>query len=218
MTQGTSYIPALGFDLLTPLYDPIVHWLMQEERFKSQLVDQAAIQPHHRILDLGCGTGTLTLLAKQKHPAATITGLDGDARVLEIAQAKASQAGVSISLEQGLATSLPYADASFDRVLSSLLFHHLTLVDKARAFDEIYRVLVPGGEAHIADWGKAQNPFMRVAFLAIQILDGFTTTADNVAGRLPLLLGEAGFQEVRQVGSHQTIFGTLARYAARKPD
>jgi ubiquinone/menaquinone biosynthesis C-methylase UbiE len=218
MTQDTSYIPALGFDLLTPLYDPIVHWLIQESRFKSHLVAQATIQPHHRILDLGCGTGTLTILVKENNPYATVVGVDGDEGVLNVARTKANRSGVAIWLDQGLATSLPHAGNSFDRVLSSLLFHHLTLANKQRTFAEILRILIPGGEVHIADWGKAQNPLMRAAFLSIQLLDGFATTADNVAGRLPTLLEAAGFQRVRQTGSYNTIFGTLALYAAQKPD
>jgi ubiquinone/menaquinone biosynthesis C-methylase UbiE len=218
MSQDTSYIPALGFNLLTPLYDPIVHWLMQENRFKSQLVVQAAIQSHHRILDVGCGTGTLTLLVKEKYPSATVIGVDGDEGVFNIARTKANRSGVAIWLDQGLATSLPYADNSFDRVLSSLLFHHLTLADKQLAFAEIFRILSPGGQVHIADWGKAQNPLMRATFLAIQLLDGFTTTADNVAGHLPTLLEAAGFQQVCQTSSYNTVFGTLGLYAAQKPD
>jgi ubiquinone/menaquinone biosynthesis C-methylase UbiE len=91
-----------------------------------------------------------------------------------------------------MAFELPYPDASFDRVISSLLFHHLTRENKERTLREVFRVLRPGEELHVADWGKAQNWPMRVAFLLVQMLDGFETTADNVNGLLPELFAWPG--------------------------
>jgi SAM-dependent methyltransferase len=116
-----------------------------------------------------------------------------------------------------MAFELPYSDDSFDRVLSSLLFHHLTRENKIRTLTEVFRVLRPSGELHVADWGKAQNAFMRIAFLLVQALDGFNTTADNVSGILPDLFRSAGFEEVQQSTRYSTIFGTLSLYRARKP-
>ena len=79
------YIPALSFGWLTPLYDPLLRWAMQEERFKRHLIRQANLQPGHQVLDVGCGTGTLTLLIQQTEPAALVAGLDGDPDILAIA-------------------------------------------------------------------------------------------------------------------------------------
>jgi len=120
------YIPALRFHRLTPFYDPVLKWVMQEEVFKRRLIAQAAIRDGHQVLDLGCGTGTLTLLVKRLHPRAEVTGMDGDADVLTIAKAKAQQASLPITWDHGLANQLPYPDGRFDRVLSSLVLHHLT--------------------------------------------------------------------------------------------
>ena len=117
---------------------------MREEQFKKQLVRQAQIQAGQNVLDLGCGTATLTILIKQTHPEAEVTGLDGDPRVLAIGRAKAAKAGAAIILDQGMSFRLPYSDESFDRVLSSLLFHHLNTENKQRTLDEVYRVLRPG--------------------------------------------------------------------------
>lgn len=178
--QKPQYISALRYDALTSLYDPILRWTLRESTFRDALVRQTHIASRDRVLDLGCGTATLTLQLKRAYPEAEIIGLDGDAKVLQIAERKVAVAGMVIPLVQSLVTSLPYADASFDYVVSSLLMHHLTHQDKVQMLHEVFRVLWPGGELHIADWGKAQNGLLRAAFLLIQLLDGFATTAENV--------------------------------------
>lgn len=109
MTDAQSnYIPALRFAWLTSLYDPLIRWTMREAVFKPRLIDQAHIQPGHHVLDLGCGTATLTILIKERHPDAYVIGLDGDPRVLALAKTKLVDAGVTIPLDQGLAFALPY--------------------------------------------------------------------------------------------------------------
>jgi len=216
-TEKERYIPALGYHWLTGLYDPVVRLTTRESAFKPALVAQADIHPGERVLDLACGTGTLTILAKQAQPAAEIHGVDGDANILKIAAQKATAEGLDIKLQQGLANALPYADVHFDRVMSSLFFHHLTRETKSAAFVELHRVLIPGGELHVADWGRASDPLMRAAFLGIQLLDGFTTTADNVNGLLPTLIQKAGFEDVCETQRFSTIFGTMSLYRARKP-
>lgn len=79
------------------------------------------------------------------------------------------------------------------------------------------RVLRVGGEFHIADWGKLTSPVMRLAFVAIQLLDGFATTTDNVRGLLPDLLRLAGFENVETTNCYSTLLGTLSLYRARRP-
>jgi ubiquinone/menaquinone biosynthesis C-methylase UbiE len=181
------------------------------------LIEQAAIRDGHRVLDLGCGTATLTLLIRQARPQARVFGVDGDARVLQIAKRKAAQAGVTPALHRALAYQLPYADGVFDRVLSSLLFHHLTREEKQSTLREVRRVLRPGGELHVADWGKAADWRMRAAFFLVQLLDGFERTTDNVRGVLPEFLSHAGFEGVCESHRWRTMFGTLSLYQAQKP-
>lgn len=215
--EQDRYIPALGFDRLTPLYDPLMRWTLRESTFKPKLVEQAQIESGHRVLDLGCGTGTLALLIKKTHPDSDVVGLDGDPKALEIAKAKTARAKVQVGLDQGMCFNLPYPDHSFDRVLSTLLFHHLSRENKLRTLREVFRILRRGGQLHVADWGRAQNQLMRLAFLPVQMLDGFSTTADNVSGLLPELLRGAGFQGVNEFAHFMTMFGTLSLYRARKP-
>lgn len=212
-----DYIPALRYGWLTAFYDPLVRWTTRESTFKRALVAQVAVRPGERVLDLGCGTATLSLALKRDQPAAGVTGLDGDPAILAIARDKARKAGVAIALDQGYSYDLPYPDASFDRVVSSLLFHHLGQTHKQRTLTEVFRVLVPGGDLHIADWGRAQNALLRGAFFVVQLLDGFATTTDNVKGLLPRFVAEAGFQDVRETRRLATPLGTMSLYAARKP-
>jgi ubiquinone/menaquinone biosynthesis C-methylase UbiE len=179
-------------------------------------VEQAHIERGQQVLDLGCGTATLTLLIKEAHPDSEVTGLDGDSNILQFAKAKAARAGLKIKLEQGMSFELPFPDNSFDRILSSLFFHHLTRENKEHTLKEVYRVLRAGGELHIADWGKAQNWFMKAAFISIQLLDGFTTTEDNIKGMLPELIIRAGFKEVQQMTQYMTAYGSLCLYSSRK--
>ena len=117
MSSADRYIPALSFRRLLPLYDPLLKWGIREEIFKRHLIEQAHIQPGMRVLDLGCGTGTLTILIKQLHPDVEVVGVDGDQQILAAARQKAQQAGVQITWDHGLAYDLPYVDAAWDRFL-----------------------------------------------------------------------------------------------------
>jgi hypothetical protein len=79
-----------------------------------------------------------------------------------------------------------------------------------------HALLKPGGQLHIADWGQAQNLGMRLAFLGVQLLDGFATTNDNVRYGLVPFLEAAGFAQVRETHREMTIFGTLSLYRAER--
>ncbi len=215
--KSQKYIPALRYDWLTALYDPILRLTLRESEFKNYMVKAAQVQPGQHILDLGCGTASLTLLIKQAQPDAEVIGIDGDEKVLMLARQKASQSGMVIALDQGMVYDLPYPDNSFDHVFSSLLFHHLSRENKLRALREVFRVLRPDGQLHVADWGKAANPLMRALFLLVQVLDGFSTTADNVNGLLPSFFSQVGFADVVLVRQYMTVFGTLCLYHAQKP-
>jgi SAM-dependent methyltransferase len=90
-SSGEPYIPALRFRWLTAVYDPVVALTTRERTFKHRLLSQAQIEPGMRVLDLGCGTGTLAVWLKQRTPAAEVVGLDADPAVLALARRKATR-------------------------------------------------------------------------------------------------------------------------------
>ena len=220
LAQGIDdrrFLPALRFGWLTPAYDPLLRWILRERLFKRNLLASTGLRPGQRVLDLGCGTGTLTLQAKRHCPAAETVGLDADFRILDRARGKTRSAGLDVAWQVGLSFEIPFPDGSFDHVLSSLLFHHLTSEKKRRTLADVFRVLRPGGGLHVADWGQARSSFERVAFLAVQLLDGFSTTTDSVRGLLPQYMVEAGFAGVRESGRVRTALGVISIYRARRP-
>ncbi|HMQ04373.1 MAG: methyltransferase domain-containing protein [Acidobacteria bacterium] len=212
-----NYIPALGYDWLTPLYDPVVRLTSREAAFKRALVEQSRPAAGQQILDLACGTGTLALLLKGAEPQTDVFGIDGDPKILKIAAAKANNANADIRFDEAMSFDLPYADASFDRVFSSLFFHHLTWEKKMKTLEECLRVLRIGGELHVADWGLPANPMMRIASGVIRLLDGAETTSDSFEGRLPTLIRDVGFERVEETNYYNTLFGTIRLHRARKP-
>ena len=217
-SKNETYIPALRFNWLTRFYDPVIALTTREKTFKKSLIKQADIQPGHEVIDIGSGTGTLAIWAKQQTPEAQVTGLDGDPEILSIARRKSLQHGLIINFEQGLSYDVPYQDNRFDRCLSSLFFHHLTLENKQKTLQEIFRVLKQGGEIHIADWGKPTNALMSILFYQIQIFDGLATTTSNKKGVIPGLLKTAGFEDISVVEEFSTMFGTMTLYRANKPE
>ena len=189
----------------------------RERRFKRALIGQARLEPGLRVLDVATGSGTLALWMKQCQPTLDLSAVDGDPNILAIARRKAAKANAEIQWLQALSTELPFPALHFDRVVSSLFFHHLTWDAKLRTAREVFRVTKAGGELHVADWGRPQGRLMRGLFVGIQLFDGFENTRDNVAGRLVPLFEQAGFVDVTTTQAFNTMFGTLALYRATKP-
>lgn len=203
-----KYIPALKYHWLTKLYDPILDMTMPEQKIKTFLIEKAGFKPEQRVLDFGCGSLTLSILAKKLHPGTEFVGVDVDEKILAIAREKGRQEGANIPVIKYDGHLLPFKDSSFDHVMSSLVFHHLTTEQKANALSEIKRVLNPSGQLHIADFGSPANVFQRIGFYLIQFLDGFATTTGSVNGVLPDLIFRAGFF-CKEIKFFKTVFGTV---------
>jgi ubiquinone/menaquinone biosynthesis C-methylase UbiE len=209
-----SYLPALRFKRLTPLFDGLVLATMRESAFKRALVEQARLEPGLRVVDLGCGTGTLALLIKDREPGCSVVGVDADPEILRRASAKAEEAGAEIEFDEALSTDLPYEDESVDRVLSTLFFHHLMPDDKHATLAEIRRVLRPGGQIHVADFGAPADPIQRALSYQVRLFDGLERTRENFAGDLPGLVADAGLRPVTEHQRLRTGLGTLSLFSA----
>jgi cyclopropane fatty-acyl-phospholipid synthase-like methyltransferase len=212
--HGHGFLPALGHDLLTPLYDTLIGLTMNERAVKQQLVAQARIAPGMTVVDFGCGTGTLVLMIAQTHPAARVVGLDVDEKILAIARAKIGAAAAVVELRQGLVQEVGLAPGSVDRVLTSLVLHHLATEEKRSALRALHAALKPGGELHVLDFGPPHNALMSLLSKPLRLFDGRARTDDNFTGRLPAIIADAGFRDVTERGHRMSPFGTLAYWSA----
>lgn len=201
-----EYIPALSYRFLTPFYDFIQKHIVRDVRYKSILIEQANIRAGQSILDLGCGTGTLAIMVKQAHPSAEVVGLDADPDMLKVARYKSTRLNAPVKFDAGFTNKLPYPDGSFDRVLSSIMIHHLKTPDKKLTAREVHRVLKPGGQLHIVDFGK---PVTWYGKMLGPFLHRFEEANDNIDGSLPAFFAEPGLK-TQIVGNFWTFFGDLA--------
>ena len=200
MSTEDSYLPAAGHDWALPLYDPVVR-LMGIGRVWDALIQQAAIAPGHRVLDIGCGTGGLVVRLRQSRADVDVVGLDPDPNALARARRKSEAARVSVHLDRGFSDRMSYPHRSFDRVLSSFMFHHLSSEAKAQTLAEVRRVLRPGGSLHLVDFVGRSGPH---GFL-MRVFHPDHVMADNAADRIVARMREAGFSTAACV-RRQTLF------------
>jgi ubiquinone/menaquinone biosynthesis C-methylase UbiE len=140
------------------LYDLTV-WLAtlgRERSFRKRLVQLARLEPGESVLDVGCGTGTLAIAA-QRHvgPSGIVHGIDASAEMVSCARAKAKSAGVNARFECAAAQAPPFADATFDAALCTLMLHHIGSRSRLQLACELHRVIKPGGRALVVDFGHS---------------------------------------------------------------
>lgn len=185
-----DYLPAAGHDLFLPGYDLLTRVLGMRPVY-DEFVSQAELFDGVRVLEIGCGTGNVTQRLKRAQPGAQLTGMDPDPRALAKAGRKFGIAA-GIRFDRGYAQELPYADETFDRVLSSMMVHHLDDDVKAAAVAEAFRVLRPGGSMHVVD------------------IVGHHAAPDGAA--IPALMRTGGFESVSELGSRRLRFFGPVRF------
>jgi ubiquinone/menaquinone biosynthesis C-methylase UbiE len=208
-----SFIPAFGKQWLLPLYDPLL-WLLRADAAKRPLIEQAQIKPGFRVLDVGCGTGSLAVLIKRMHPEAEVVGIDPDPTALSASERKAKRARLTIKFDRGFSDHLPYANASFDRVFSSFMFHHLAADEKSATLAEIRRVLKPGGSLHLLDFTRSHGAHSGAGEHG-PLVHRHGAVAERIEGRMTSLMDEAGLADAREVARRRIFFGPIAYYCAR---
>ena len=203
MTQR-EFLPAAGHDLFLPVYDPLVS-LMGFDRARQELISFAKIEPGHRILDIGCGTGTLALMLKRQYPYAQVVGIDPDPKVLLRARNKATRAPVSLQFDRCFADQLPYKEGSFDRVFSSFMFHHLKEQERDDMLREVVRVLTFGGSFHLLDFvaDNTSGGFLH------RLFQSHARMKDNLDERILELMSHAGLTNPAKVKEGNMLFGLL---------
>ncbi|MBI4303241.1 MAG: class I SAM-dependent methyltransferase [Chloroflexi bacterium] len=192
--MGKKFTPPLAYDFLTPFFDRVVNLLGYGKAFKRMALELSEIKDGEKVLDVGCGSGTLLIEAKTRYPNSDFVGIDPDKKILKFAERKLEQAGVKARLVQGFAQELPFPSASFDLVISTLIFHHLPPSVKKEATRDIYRVLKEKGRFLLADLGQPKNALTKLLLGSRLNPDGWVNMKDNIEGKLPLLLQETGFK------------------------
>lgn len=215
-TGGDRYVPAAGRAAFTRAYDAVMALTMRESRWRPALTGSvlSGLPESGVVVDVGAGTGTLAIALAAARPDSEVVAFDGDPAVQSLATRKPG--AERVAWRSGLAGELPLDDASADRVVMSLLLHHLAPESKRDALQDARRVLRPGGRLHIADWGRPHGPGMRTVFSVLQLIDGREGTQDHAAGRLPAFVAEAGFEDVQTHDRLRTAWGSLELMRAQR--
>jgi ubiquinone/menaquinone biosynthesis C-methylase UbiE len=214
VSSSERYVPAAGFDWLTGSYDLTVALSMRERAWRPALVQAVSrdLPAGGSAVEIGCGTGSLTIALAQARPDATVFGVDGDAKILALARAKAG--AERVTWLEGLAGTFELPGGEADVALVSLVLHHLSDAAKAAALAHVAGVLRRGGALHVADWGPPRGPASALGARGLQCFDGREGSQSLLDGRLPAMLAEAGFAAARRHAALRTVWGTLEIWRA----
>jgi ubiquinone/menaquinone biosynthesis C-methylase UbiE len=196
-------------------YDPFVtiFALGQNQALRRRTAELAGIKPGDRVLDVGCGTGDLTLAAAARAGAqGEVVGIDASPEMIAAARQKAVRRGYAARFDVALIERIPYPNDSFDVVLSSLMLHHLPGQLKQDGLAEVYRVLRPGGRLLVVDMQDDPHGMAHAAIAAL----GHGHSGQSFSD-LPGLLREAGFV-IEAEGSLAAGVLTYARGMKEGPD
>jgi ubiquinone/menaquinone biosynthesis C-methylase UbiE len=197
-TEGTLIRWAPYYDFVTNLMT-----LGHARPLRRLTVDNAFVKPGDSVLDVGCGTGEVSLLAKTRAKAGKVYGIDPAPEMIAVARKKAARKKLDIDFRVGVIESLPFPDSSIDVVTSSLMMHHLPEDLKVRGLAEIYRVLKPGGRLLIADFMRPTGSFLNHIFIAFTRHQGLKSGIEDIQK----LLKASGFNQIVQSDENVLVIG-----------
>ncbi|GHO98052.1 hypothetical protein KSF_081000 [Reticulibacter mediterranei] len=128
------------------------------KHLRAKTIELAQLHSGDAVLDVGCGTGTLAIMAKERVGATgRVCGIDPGPQQIARARSKVTGPNRAIDFQIGVIEQLAFADASFDAVTSTMMMHHLPDDLKRQGLAEILRVLKPGGRLVIADFKRPEH-------------------------------------------------------------
>jgi demethylmenaquinone methyltransferase/2-methoxy-6-polyprenyl-1,4-benzoquinol methylase/phosphoethanolamine N-methyltransferase len=182
----------------------------RDKAIRQTLIDLATPVPGEQVLDVGCGTGTLAIAIKPRVRAGEVHGIDASPEMIEVAKEKAAKAGSAIDFQVALIEALPFPDAFFDLVTSSLMLHHLPDNLKARGLREIRRVLKPGGRFMAMDFAtQSHSALGRGRPLGHLLSIVGSAHAERTVDTLAPLLRDTGFTVVEAIPTRHKNFAYI---------
>ena len=189
----------ISLDILSDYYDYLT--FTEKSKFRRNQIGLMDIRKGEKVLEVGCGTGALSLLSKiAVGEFGEVEGIDIAPKMIANAQQKARKANLKINFKIASVNELPYPDNYFDLVISSLMFHHLPVEVKKEGLEEIYRVLKEEGRFFLCDFG---SPHILTIPLMYLMLIWISSTRYQLLGKLPELIRECKFKtvELRKKGA-----------------